>query len=555
MARATAADPEFRLSADTVGPIVEICRGVDGLPLALELAAARVRSMGAAELADRLHGGFAVLSAGSRRAPRHRTLDATVRWSYELLGFAEQLLFLRLSVFATTFTIEDAEETCADDAVNRDAIANLIGALVDKSMATADTTLQPTRYSLLETLRAFGRERLDSATGLALRRRHLARAIREVEQARTELDGPDESGWGDRVEERFDDLRVAHRWALANRDVDAALRLVVGLREFAFRRMRYELFSWVDATLMLPDVDRHPLGAAAVASAAYGRFVRGDLDRAMTLAERSLEIERRDEVPPCGLHWRTMGNVAYYRGQADLAADFCSLMVDAARRDGTATRLVHALYMASVGLASAGQTEDSKRLADEALALAETTGNPTALASALYASGLAVEDAHPDLAAALLRRAVTHGDAGGNRWIGAFARTELVSLAGRSGDLDVALADASSVIDTWYRAGDWANQWLTLRQVAGVFARRGELHHAAVLHAAVRNALADTAMPIAADDSLRVAEMLGRLPSQLGSQGVDAAEREAAAMSANEVVHHTRHTIDRMLGPVGAAGR
>ena len=547
VARATSADPDFRLTGATAGPVSDICRRVDGLPLALELAAARVRSMGPGDLADRLQEGFGVLASSPRRDPRHQTLHATVGWSYDLLGHAEQLLFDRLSVFATSFTIDDAEDICADGAVARVAIANILGALVDKSMVAADTTRRPTRYSLLETLRSFGRDQLDEGSTADLRRRHASRAIHQVEQASAGLDGPDEAAWVQQIEDRFDDLRVAHRWVLANGDVEGALQLVVGLGEFAFRRMRYELFTWAEATLAMPGVDCHPLAPTAFATAAYGRFVRGDLDQATALAEQALRIEARDQLSPCGLHWRTMANVFYYRGQADAAADICERMVDSARRSGSEARLVHALYMASVGLASAARTDDSEHLADEAATIAERARNPTALASALYSRALTVVDADPDRAASVLADAITHGTSGSNRWIVAFARTELVSLAGRRGDLDGALATASDVIDTWYRAGDWANQWLTLRHVASVLAQRGELHHAAVLHAAVKVALADTAMPIEAADRRRVAAILGQLPARLGPAGFAAAEAEASSMSANDVVHRTQHVIGRAL--------
>jgi hypothetical protein len=346
---------------------------------------------------------------------------------------------------------------------------------------------------------------------------------------------------------------------LTHGDVDAALQLVVGLHEFAFRRMRYEVFGWAESTLAMPGVDSHPLVALATATAAYGRFVRGDLNHAMALAERSLHVEQQLQLPPCGLHWRTMGNVAYYRGYADEGADICQRMIDAARASGDAARLVHALYMASVGLASADRTADSRRLADEAVSIADRIGNPTSLASACYAHALTIESQDPGRAAALLRAAVAHGIAAQNHWIVAFARTELVSLAGRRGDLNDALSTARGVIDTWYRAGDWANQWLTLRHVAGVLAQYGEAHHAAVLHAAVRIASAEMAMPIEATDGRRVAAILERLPSELGPDGLAAAETEAESMTANAVVATTQRIITQLLATgrstAGAHGR
>ena len=551
VARATSAHPSFRLDEGTVPSVVEICRRLDGLPLALELAAARVRSMALPDLADELSSDFTILvtSAGD---PRHQTLEATVAWSYQLLGVAEQALFDRLSVFAGSCTVDDIEGVCADAAVSGEGVRGLLAALVDKSMVVADIGRSPTRYSLLETLRQFGGARLQEA-GCAevLQERHALWTIDLVAQAEVGLDGPDEAVWVSRLEDAFADLRIAHRWTLSQGDADGALRLVVGAREFAFRRMRYELFTWAEATLELPAVEDHPLLPVALATAAYGRFVRGDLDAAVALAERSLEAERRLGLPSCGLHARTLGNVYYYRGQTSEAAESCQRMVGAARTSGDDACLVHALYMASVGLASNARTEASRLLADEAVSLARRTGNPTSLASALYARALVVEAVDPDRAVSMLEESIAHGTAAGNRWIVAFARTELVSLAGRRGDLDGALRLAREVIDMWHRAGDWANQWLTLRHVAGVLAQRGDHEAAATLHAAVRLASAELAMPIEASDLRRVGAILEQLPSALGHTRYAEAEARGAAMGADTVVQSTREVIDRVLA--GAA--
>ncbi len=547
VARATSAQPAFRLTGETTAAVSDICRRLDGLPLALELAAARVRSMAAGDLADRLQEGLGVLEGGSRRDPRHQTLHATVAWSYDLLGHAEQALFDRLSIFAGTFTVDDVRQICADRTVAAEAVPNLLSALVDKSMVVADTRRSPSRYSLLETLRTFGREQLRDAGTAALTRRHALWGIERAWQAPSGLDGPDEARWARHLEDQFDDLRIAHRWAMAHGDVDGALHLVVGLREFAFRRMRYELFSWVEATLEMPGVAAHPLAPLAYATAAYGCFVRGDLDHATALAERSLTVEQQLALSPCGLHWRTLGNVAYYRGHADMAAGICERMVDAARASGHDARLVHALYMTSVGLASIGRADDSRRLADEAVIIARRTMNPTSVASALFAQALTLERTDPAGAASLLDQAVSHGTAANNRWIVAFARTELISLAARGADLDRALTIARDVIDTWYGAGDWANQWLTLRHVATVLAQRGDSAYAAVLHAAVTSASADTAMPIEASDLRRVAAILDHLPVDLGPARFADAQTKGATMAANDVVRATQDVIDRLL--------
>ena len=542
--RAISADPGFRLTPAAVPSVVEICRRLDGIPLAIELAAARVRSMALADVAAGLDERFTLLTAGRRTEPRHQTLLAAVEWSHDLLDPTEQAVFRRLAVFAGTFTLDDVERVCADRSVSAVEARAAVPTLVDKSMVVADTATSPTRYLLLETMRAFGQQYLARAeVDRELEQRHSAHFVDRAVLAGAALDGPDEARWADLLDDGFDDLRLAHRWATVHGDVDAALRLVAGAHEFAFRRMRYELFTWAETTLATLGDDEHPLGPLVLAIAAYGRFVRGDLDPAMEMAEESLAAEQRLGLAPCGLHWRTLANVFYYRGRSAEAAAVCQRMVRAARASRDDARLVHALYMTAVGLASAARSEESGSLAEEALSLAQRVHNPTALASALYARAITLERLDPGRAASLLEQAVEHGTSVGNRWIVAFARTELISLAARRGDLDGALELAGVVIDTWHRAGDWANQWLTLRHVAGVFALHGEHEVAAVLRGALRDASADLAMPIEASDLRRLAAILERLPDALGPVRLAELEAEGAALSGDAVVHYAQAAL------------
>ena len=542
--RAISADPRFRLTPAAVPSVVEICRRLDGVPLAIELAAARVRTLALADVATGLDERFTLLTAGRRTEPRHQTLLAAVEWSHDLLDPIEQAVFRRLAVFAGTFTLDDVEEVCADGSVSAADVRTVLPALVDKSMVVADTATSPTRYSLLETLREFGRQHLareDINRDLA--RRHAAHYVGRVVSAGPELGGPDEVRWTHLLDDAFDDLRVAHRWATVHGDTDAALQLVAGAHEFAFRRMRYEVFTWAETSLVALGNDQHPLGPMVMAIAAYGRFVRGDLDAAMAMAERALADETRLGLPPCGLHWRTMGNVFYYRGRSTEAAAACQRMVRAARASRDDSRLVHALYMTAVGLASAARSDESGSLAEEALSLAHRIQNPTAVASALYARAITLETLDPGRAASMLEQAVEHGTSVGNRWIVAFARTELISLAARRGDLDIALELAGLVVDTWHRAGDWANQWLTMRHVAGVFALRGDFEQAAVLRGALHVSSVDLAMPIEASDHRRLAAILERLPDALGSARLAELEAQGAALSGDAVVQYAQNAV------------
>ena len=209
-ARAGAARPGFTLDEANRRAVAEICIRLDGLPLALELAAARVRSMTPADLADRLDARFRLLAGARSPELRHRNLLDVVRWSYDLLGPAEQTLFARLCVFAGGFDLARAEDVCASADLDRPAVAALLAALVDKSMVVATESGGRMRYRLLETLREFAREQLRArpdaaATRLAHARSHL-RTARAAGQG---LGGPDEGYWSRRIDDDLEDLREA----------------------------------------------------------------------------------------------------------------------------------------------------------------------------------------------------------------------------------------------------------------------------------------------------------------------------------------------------------
>ena len=178
--RAQAADARFALTADNVGTVADICRRLDGLPLAIELAAARVRALGVRGLHERLDARFRVLTAGARTAlPRHRTLHAALDWSHELLSPREQVIFRRLAVFSGGFTLDLAQRVVADDALDAWAVLDGLGSLVDRSMVVASVD-DPPRYALLETMRAYARERLDQAAEATTVARRHAQALRDL---------------------------------------------------------------------------------------------------------------------------------------------------------------------------------------------------------------------------------------------------------------------------------------------------------------------------------------------------------------------------------------
>ncbi len=293
--RATAVDPHFGLAEDTGPAVAEICRRLDGVPLAIELAAARVRTMSVVEIADRLRDRFRLLVGRDPTAPdRHHTLRAAIDWSYEALSPAEQALFRMISVFAGGFTL-DAAEAVGDGPDVLDDLATL----VDKSLVLADRSGPATRYRLLETLRQYGAERLvGAAEEPAARARHLAWACALAEEAGARLDGPEQGRWLDRLRAEEDNLRAALDWAAEHPSGDEGLRAAGALWQFwqvrghpeeGGRRLRALLDASRDAA---PAVRAKALTSAAVLSLSVHPMPEAVADDVRCLFEEAMAIRR-----------------------------------------------------------------------------------------------------------------------------------------------------------------------------------------------------------------------------------------------------------------------
>ena len=548
VARAAAASPDFVLDDGTVTSVVEICRRLDGLPLALELAAARMRSMSASELAERLPDRFRVL-AGARRAtdPRHRTLRDLVQWSYDLLGSDEQLLFERLSLFAGWFDLDRAERICGDHGIERHDVAALLATLVDKSMVTVQNLGGAARYRLLETLRDFGRELLDTRPEAELvRSEHVAVHVALTETAGAGLFGPDESHHARALDDAFDDLRDAHASALRAGDVDSALRLVVALREYAARRIRYEHVTWTEATVAAEGADAHPLWPAALGIVAYGLFVRGDLEGAVEAGLRAIEVAADHRAPTLAIAERALGNALFFLGRVDETFERMDDMITASESTEIDGIVAHAYYMRSVAETSVGNHVVGEAVASVSRASALASRSPTALAQSEYAMALAIERTDSARVLELLDAAVEHADEVGNRWIRAFALTESLWVRAELGEPESSLVAYRGVVDTWYRGGDWANQWLSLRYVFAILESLGRDEAAAVLYGALDTAGVMGALPLEPGNADKFALAVGRLAERLGASTFAECADRGRAMRDEEVVRHTLVAIEQV---------
>jgi predicted ATPase/DNA-binding XRE family transcriptional regulator len=325
--RARAASPAFRLGEGNAAAVAAICWRLAGLPLALELVAAKMRFLDPAALLARLDRALSAPS-GTRDLPeRQRTMRATLDWSHDLLSEAEKVLFQRLSVFAGGFSLEGAEEVGASGIIVAENVLELLGRLVEQSLVAAEPNEKGNeiRYGMLEPVRQYAREKLEeSGETEDTQRRHAAYFLGLAVEAEPKLIGPEEEAWMDMLQREHDNLRTALRWAKEQGDVEAGLRLVGALNWFWWMRGYLgEGRGWTEGFLEAAHGSlRAADGARAKALLGAGRlaFGQGDLGRTITLFEQSLTTYRRlgDEVGTAALLVE-LGQVVRARGDDDRA--------------------------------------------------------------------------------------------------------------------------------------------------------------------------------------------------------------------------------------------
>ena len=304
--RAQAVNPQFDLTESSTPAVATICTRLEGIPLAIELAAARVRVLSAAQIAARLDDYLSLLTGGSRTAlPRQQTLRSTLDWSYDLLGLPERRLLSRLSVFAGGWTLEAAEQVCAGGAVSVSSVLDLLTGLVDKSLVTAvppeGEREGETRYRFLETVRQYAGERLaECGETKALRDRHLSWCVALAEDAEPHLRGHGQRIWLTRLETEHDNLRAGLAWGAASASgAEQTLRLAGSLWYFWYVRGHWvEAQKHLTAALAREGAERNTVvRVRALQGLARLVFYQGDWKTGHFLSEQMLTISREISDP------------------------------------------------------------------------------------------------------------------------------------------------------------------------------------------------------------------------------------------------------------------
>jgi predicted ATPase len=290
--RARALVPGFGVTRENAAALVEVCQRLDGIPLAIELAAARVRVLTVEQIATRLNDRFRLLTGGSRTAlRRQQTLRALIDWSHDLLSRAEHILFRRLAVFAGGWTLEAAEAVCSGAGIEGSEVLDLLMGLVDKSMAVFEGQGEAQRYRFLETVRAYAGEKLfEAGEAQLLRNQHRDWCLALAEQAEPNLLGRDARLWLDRLEADNPNIRAALEWCLET-DPESGLRLAGGLWRFWWLRYMVEGYRWLETMLARAPEGSGSRGKALLGAGFCARLARTTLE-ARSWTEQSLAVAR-----------------------------------------------------------------------------------------------------------------------------------------------------------------------------------------------------------------------------------------------------------------------
>jgi predicted ATPase/DNA-binding SARP family transcriptional activator len=506
--RARAADPTF-VAADA-GEIAALCARLDGLPLAIELAAARLPGTTIAELARNLNDRFGLLTVGRRADARHQSLRAVADWSYQQLPPAEQRLFDQLSVFRGWFDISDAGAVSASEP---GGIAPLVLQLADRSLISARRDGDTARYRMLETLRGYGLERLEERGELeAAHGRHARWAAALVTEADRGMRGPAEAAWAARLGGHLDDLRAAHGWT-AGHDTELGLRMTAELHWYAQWRCQPEVFRWADVSAAAAAGSRSPFYPDSLASAALGAVYRGDLGTAETAAHAALQAARSLAPVAARRALEALGDVGIFRGDLERAASVYDQAYHLSMAEGEHLDAAWDASSAAAALTYDGRLEEARHWARRCADAAAASGAPSALAIAAWTTGEIAALTDPGEAVRHLERAIELAAVADSRLVAGLAEVTMAALHARHGEPATALAYYQRVIPQWGHAGAWTPQWITLRTLIDLLARVGASRDAATLYGAATSAT--TGAPAYGADADLLREVEARLREQL----------------------------------------
>jgi predicted ATPase len=447
--RAVSVKSDFAVTDANAAPIAEVVRRLDGIPLALELAAARVPVLSPTQLAQRLDQRFRLLSGGERGAiERHATLRAAIDWSYDLLAADRQRLLARLSVFAGGCSLEAAEAVCSAEGIDEADVLDLLAGLVARSLVQVeDAAWGERRYRLLETIRQYAEEQLAAAERSELRDRHSRFYVHFVETAARGLRGPDQLRWHQQVEPELDNLTTAMAWAIANDDAVRAERFLASAADVERAPLAAALLRNAEAVLELPSIHTIPRYPFALMAGALAALFHGNYDRAEQLCAQALAAVDRPDDELEGRTAFVRSNIARLSGDPSRAIEYQERALRYFRRFAGPYHLVRVLNVLAAMRTGVGYSAKAADEAREALNLARQIGNPGLTSGALVGLAYVLANVEPQRSRALIAESLERNDRLGGIAVDEFALVLTIGASAMLGERDQVLRLAARALD------------------------------------------------------------------------------------------------------------
>ncbi len=536
--RACAAAPDFDPSADAE-VIAEICRRLDGIPLAIELAAARVRSMSPVQVRDRLDERFRLLTGARRSSERHQTLRNAVRWSFDLLNASEQRVVQRASVFAGGFTLAAASALCSsgsDGALDEFEVLDVLDSLVRKSLMQVERSEVDLRYTMLETIRQFAEEQLaDTNAADAVRDRHAAFFADQIEVAFDAFRSPREATAYPFVNTEMANLRAAFRWAVDRGLADPAIRVAACTHQIARFALRTETFGWAAEVADVARRTAHPKLPLLLSMASDSAWTLGLLDDAQRCGHEAIAVAGDDRFEPLIWAYGDLAQIAFFEGDITPGLEF--LREGSAHPADRQDRFALALLVFWSGTLGNPLPDDE---IIEALALINAAGVPTAIAWGLAGRAASLADREPATSLNLQQQAIELLHVCGNQLMEQAARGLYATALARSDDPGLALSAFSETVDAWRINGDTALAQ-SMGHLVVLLARLGHVEGAARLFGAVVRTITLDALVPELEPTMTTAR------ESIGNTAFNAARETGAALSyqdagdlANELIAQAR---------------
>ncbi|HEX7976920.1 MAG TPA: LuxR C-terminal-related transcriptional regulator [Anaerolineales bacterium] len=511
--RAKAVLHTFEVREDNAAALAQVCRRLNGMPLAIELAAARIRVLTVEQIASRLDDSLRLLAGGQRTdLARHQTLKATLDWSYDLLSDKEQRLFQRLAVFAGGFSLDTVEAVCAGEDIELNEVLDLLSALIDRSLVVVDK--QPgraPRYRLLEPIQQYSAERLRSSGEKAVvRKRHLDWYLALAQAAEAKLSGPEQVVWVDRLETEHDNLRAALAWSQRVPDgIEPGLQLAAALTQFwQLRGYLSEGRIWLEIMLARGSQAPASLRASALSASGFLALLLGNFAQARAFWEQSLTLYQ-DLDDSSNIGWQ----------------------------------LMHLAYLAQ-------QEHDfsrAARVAEQSLSFQREAGNQWGISGSLFclADSIYIQG-DVTRASTLLEKAVAIAREVGNLWGLGRRLARLGQVSQAQGNAERALALIQEGLAACWEAGDYWGITDALVGLAGIAIQRREPERAARLLGAVETRRNNIGAVLKFVDQLQFNHNVAAAQAALPSEQFADAWAQGQAMSLEDAIAYAQENVETL---------